>query len=670
MNANPCTWPAVALVLIVATSAARAQTIFVDTSSDLIDFGGAQQVADLPGPDGKVSLPEAGLASDNTPGVQTIGFHIPQRDWQYQQFFPGRAVLRPFLGFRVFDTVILDATTQTAFTGDTNPNGGEVVIWAETYLINNVGGRMSGFDNSGIHLSGGSGNVIQANTVCNIEVFDSSSNLIGGTSPGQGNTQGFVIQIDRASDNVVVGNTVSRLRVLGWIGNGQAAANNRVGGPTPGERNYITGFGTLNSQGIPAGFAVQLFDSIGTVIENNQIGTTPDGMQRGHLYNTAGIYLDGENHGTMIRNNRIAGILARAVPPHGPGYDVGTAIVVYGTGSGVTITGNKIGLDAIGQPVLGSVTGIGTTNYYLGPVTNVVIGGSAPGEGNEIAGHRSTGISIANTFAGVRIAGNSIHDNGGIGIDLITDGFLTGVTPNDPLDVDSGGNGLQNFPVLQSATRVGNSLRIVGTLNSSPSSTCALEFFASPQCDSSGFGEGQQFLGSTSLTTDALGNAAFDVTLAVPVQPGWFVSSTATAAASLSTSEFSACVTVSGSPFQWGNLGQGLAGTNRVPPLAGTGSLTADMTVTWSLTGALAATPAVFIIGARQIRFPFAGGMLVPAPDFVLAGSTDAAGAASRTVLLTQGLPAGQEISVQVWLLDPVGPFGLAASNAIAATAR
>ena len=26
-------------------------------------------------PDGKVSLPEAGLASDNTPGVQTIAFH-------------------------------------------------------------------------------------------------------------------------------------------------------------------------------------------------------------------------------------------------------------------------------------------------------------------------------------------------------------------------------------------------------------------------------------------------------------------------------------------------------------------------------------------------------------------------------------------------------------------
>ena len=90
---------------------------------------------------------------------------------------------------------------------------------------------------------------------------------------------------------------------------------------------------------------------------------------------------------------------------------------------------------------------------------------------------------------------------------------------------------------------------------------------------------------------------------------------------------------------------------------------------TQSVTGALASTPVVFIVGTNQIRFPFAGGILVPAPDFVLAGATDAAGAVSRAVVLTQGLPVGQEISVQVWLLDPVGLFGLAASDAIAATA-
>lgn len=324
---------AIPLALLALAPLAPAQTIFVDTANDVIDFGGAQQVADLPGPDGRISLPEAGLASDNTPGVQTIGFHIPQSEWLYQQFFPGRAVLRPFLGFRVFDTVILDARTQTAFTGETNPEGGgEVVIWQETYLIQSVGGGVFGFDSSSLHLSGGSHNVIQGNTKTGIEVFDSAFNRIGGASAGEGDTGG-VIQLDRASDNVVVGNTVQRVRVLGWIANNQPAANNRIGGPTPGERNIITGLGTWNSEGWPSGYAVQLFNAVGTIIENNSIGTTADGLQQGHGATTAGITFTDENRDTTIRGNRIAGILGRRIGTY-PGV-LGTGIAIGGFGAGI-----------------------------------------------------------------------------------------------------------------------------------------------------------------------------------------------------------------------------------------------------------------------------------------------------------------------------------------------
>lgn len=541
----------VAVSLVSTIGTAIGQTITVDTSNDVVDFGGAQTVADLPGPDGKVSLPEAGLASDNTPGVQTIAFHIPQSEWLYQNFFPGRAVLRPFLGFRVFDTAIIDGTTQTAFTGETNPEGGaEVVIWQETYLIDNVGGAMVGFDNSSIHLSGGHGNTIRGNTKSGVELYDSGFNLI------EGNTGGF-IQIDRSSNNVVVGNTVQRVRVLGWIGNNQAAMNNRIGGPTMDERNYITGSGTLDSHGIPGGFAVQLFDSIGTVLENNQIGTTRDGMQSGHPYMTSGIFFEGENHDTVIRNNRIAGVLAQAVPPHGQGYLVGTAISIYGTGDGVSIVGNTIGLNASGEPVLGSVTGIATTNYWLGPVQRVVIGGSAPGEGNEIAGHLGPGISVANTYAGVRISNNSIHHNGGLGIDLITNEFQYGVTLNDPLDADAGGNGLQNFPEILSATNNTRVIHAIGRLHSEPLKHYTLEFFASPECDPTGFGEGLKRLGSTSVSTDAQGNATFDVFFLARIPRGWVIASTATLEPIGSTSEFSACIPIrllknAGSRGGWG----------------------------------------------------------------------------------------------------------------------
>ena len=42
--------------------------IIVNTTSDVADFGGNQQVADLPGPDESVSLREAIMAANNTPG--------------------------------------------------------------------------------------------------------------------------------------------------------------------------------------------------------------------------------------------------------------------------------------------------------------------------------------------------------------------------------------------------------------------------------------------------------------------------------------------------------------------------------------------------------------------------------------------------------------------------
>lgn len=690
--ARPFRFAALLPMAFLPLRLAGAQTVFVDTSDDVVDFAGAQQVADLPGPDGKISLPEAGLASDNTPGVQTIGFRIPQSEWLYQQFFPGRAVLKPFLGFRVFDTVILDGRTQTAFTGETNPEGGaEVVIWAESYLIDNVGGAVYGLDNSGIHLSGGSGNVIQSNTESGFEVFDSDANLIGGVNPGQGNSGGF-IQIDRANDNVVVGNTVKRVRILGWIDGGQPATNNRIGGPTPAERNYITGMGTWNSEGWPSGFAVQLFNAIGTVIENNQIGTTPDGLQQGHLATTAGIYFDAENNDTTIRGNRIAGILGKKIGTY-PGL-VGTAIVIYGSGSGIEIVGNTIGLDANGASTLGSITGIGTTNYYTGPIQNVVIGGSGPGEGNEIAGHLGPGISVSNTFSGVRIAGNSIHDNGGLGIDLITDGFQPGVTANDPLDPDSGGNGLQNYPVLQSATPAGAALHVVGTLNSNPSSSFRLEFFASPQCDSSGFGEGLAFLGSTAVVTAAGGDASFDVTLPGVVPLGWSVTATATNVASGSTSEFSACEPVGGSSVT------SFCAQSKPTSVPGcTASLTASgpslSSDAWSVSnvplgpatqssiGILIYTHGVGIgPSGSSASIPFGTLCLTNfersapacAPLF-LSGPANSCGNAfgafqpdcSSGAL---GLLPGDDVNVQAWYRDPpVGPEGANLSNAIYFTA-
>jgi hypothetical protein len=657
-----------AIIAGLFATTAFAQTIHVTTANDVTDFGGAKQVADLPGPDGKVSLAEAGLASDNTPGVQTIGFQVPQNEWQYQWLYPGRLVLKPFLGFRVFATVNLDATTQTAFTGDTYAGGGEVVIWAQSYLVDTTGSVVRGFDSSSFSVSGGASNVLQGNTHANIDVFDSPNNLIGGVNPGEGNTCG-TIKIDRASDNVIVGNTTTRVRILGWYGGGQPASNNRVGGPTLAERNYITGYGTWSSEGYPGGTTVQIFDSIGTVIENNWIGTTPDGLAQGSLASTQGIGFEGENHDALIKNNRIAGILGHGIGPHYAGWLVGSAVDVYGVGGNITIVGNKIGLDANDQPTLGSVSGIMTRNYYLGILSNVRIGGAAPGDANEIAGHLGVGVTVANTYFGTRIQGNSIHDNGGLGIDLVTNGFQYGVTPNDPLDADSGGNTLQNFPVLQNVSFSGSSLRVVGTLATAPNATHTLDFYASPLCDPSGYGEGRLHLGAVTVSTNAAGNAAFDELLpASGVAAGSFVTATATAANG-STSEFAACVGAMGSPDYWTDLGYALAGTAGAPQLAGNGSLTVGSTVQWTLSDARPLAPTWLLVGFTQILAPYAGGVIVPAPDVLLPLTSDAMGGVVISVFVPTTLPSGQSITTQFWIADPAGPAGFAASNAVSKTA-
>jgi hypothetical protein len=549
---------ALALALLAAAGATTGQTVTVTIGEDIVDIHWqTATIDDLPGPDGEVSFSEAMIATNNTPGHQTVGFAIPEDEWLLQFLYPGRAVLTTTTGyfFRAYDEVTIDGTTQTAFTGDTNPDGWEVVIYGATLYLNADNCTLIGFDSTAVSVNGSNGRVEGNTGFMGIDVFGGSGSLI------KDNTGG-TIKIDRSNDNVVVGNTVQRVRVLGF-GSGQPAANNRIGGPNPEERNYITGYGTWNSEGLPGGTTVQLFHATGTIIENNWIGTTPDGLEQGSLASVVGIGFETENHDTIIRNNRIAGILGHGQGPHHHGELYGWAILVGGAGSGITIVGNTIGLDANDDPVLGSVWGIDVGNVITNPssVSDIRIGGSLPGEGNLVAGHLLNGITIGHDVPQVRISGTATHDNGWLGIDLIPSNYGYGATPNDQLDTDDGGNGLQNFPVLDSATRLGDAVRIVGTLHSSPLDDFTLEFFASPQCDESGHGEGQVYLGAANVTTDAAGNAEFDTALDTSVPEGWVVTATATLEPLGATSEFSTCVDVSGQAIPGDVNGDGVVDT-------------------------------------------------------------------------------------------------------------
>ena len=200
------------------------------------------------------------------------------------------------------------------------------------------------------------------------------------------------------------------------------------------------------------------------------------------------------------------------------------------------IFGNFIGTDISGGLPLGN-SGNGIS--ALGSSNNNSIGGTIAGAGNTIV-FNNKGISISGG-TGNAVLGNSIFSNTGLGIDLSDDGS---VTANDPCDVDMGANNLQNFPDLTSAQPAGGNTIITGNLNSTQNTTFRVEFFSSTACDGSGNGEGQVFIGSTSITTPASGcDAVIAVTLSVAVPVGNVITATATDPSN-NTSEFSHCVVV------------------------------------------------------------------------------------------------------------------------------
>ncbi|HEX8077521.1 MAG TPA: hypothetical protein VF511_06875, partial [Chthoniobacterales bacterium] len=120
-----------------------------------------------------------------------------------------------------------------------------------------------------------------------------------------------------------------------------------------------------------------------------------------------------------------------------------------------------------------------------------------------------------------------------------------GVNPNDHCDADYGnlaaGNNSQNYPTLSAATSGGGVTNVQGMLDSRPNLTYRVEFFASPACNASGFGEGRTFLGFTTASTDGNCTAAFNATLPVAVAAGQMITATATSPGG-DTSEFSACL--------------------------------------------------------------------------------------------------------------------------------
>jgi hypothetical protein len=361
-----------------------------------------------------------------------------------------------------------------------------------------------------------------------------ADNLVGGAKPTARNVisanadDGVQIQGPGTTGNRIQGNFVgTNVRGLSALPNREngvtvvEAAGNLIGGATPGALNLISG---------NAFSGVVLFrGAVGNIVQGNRIGTDVDGI----------VVLANGASGVLVREAR-----ENVVGTDGDGVaDAVEANLIKGNrGDGLTIqnadnnivAGNSITMNAgHGVNIFG-----GAEANRIGTDGVSVVADSV--EGNLIAGNTLDGVRIVG-MESVRntIRGNSIHSNGLLGIDLGGDG----VTDNDARDLDTGPNQLQNYPVLAAALAEGTGTRVRGTLKSLPDTSFTIDFYANVAADPSGHGEGQRWLGAVMVTTNAGGTANFNHLLDISVEPGQFITATATEGpvANLgNTSEFSA----------------------------------------------------------------------------------------------------------------------------------
>ena len=289
-------------------------------------------------------------------------------------------------------------------------------------------------------------------------------------------------------------------------------------------------FAGLRSQG----------NSGGNLIEGNFVGTDSGGAEPSG--NTTGILIGNSSNNTVGGTTPAARNLISG--------NTLTGVLIGGDSAGNKLRGNLIGTKADGTGALGNGkedTTAPTGGVLINSSENThgnVVGGTEAGAGNRIAFNYGGGVVITgvqSSVGGNAVLSNSVFSNPalgggtrGLGIDLGSDG----ATPNDAGDEDSGVNGLQNSPVLTSAVTEAGGTTIQGALGSTPNKEFRLEFFSNASCDEAGYCEGQNFIGSKTVTTDDSGMAVFTFTPVSPLADGQMVTATATDPNN-NTSEFS-----------------------------------------------------------------------------------------------------------------------------------
>jgi hypothetical protein len=242
------------------------------------------------------------------------------------------------------------------------------------------------------------------------------------------------------------------------------------------------------------------------VVEGNLIGLGSDGTTL--VANSA--------NGIMVSagatGNTIGGTLAGQGNTIGANKLNGVAIVDPGTASN-TVLGNSIGTDVSGNLLAGNV---GDGVWLDSGVTSNQVAH------NTIANNSVDGVGMNSATVGNAIHANQIYGNKGLGIDR-----------------GSGSTGDQSIPALTAAFGSATASYVIGTAPGASGTMVTVDFYANAVKDPSGYGQGQFYLGSTTV----MANAGFQVLFPVGAAPGEWVSATTTSATG-DTSGFAADVLV------------------------------------------------------------------------------------------------------------------------------
>ncbi len=522
-----------------------------------VSIAASQYVVTTTADSGVGSLRQAIIDANTATQPVVIQFRIPP-----SMLTDGVAVIQPTSALDALNNpshpIIIDGRTQTAFGGDTNPLGPEIVLDG-TLAGENVDGIASlgngnqilglnirQFSQDGIDIRGGSQAIIQGNYIgtdatgqidrgnAAVGVRTAASDvLIGGESVADRNVvsgnDSFGVQVVTAAavNNVIVGNFIgTNATGTADLGNSDdgvrivfGPTGARVGGTLPARRNVIS---ANNGLGVHVIGAI----TTGNVIQGNYIGTDVTGMV------TLGNTVNGISIANGSSDNLIGGVETEAgnvISGNG-----GLGVHINNGSTNNTLLGNFIGVGADGVTGMGNSVGV-----RIDDSSNNMIGGVDPGERNVIGFSAGSGVLVIGG-TGNTVRGNVILDNGLLSIDLGDDG----VTLSDPLDADDGPNRLQNFGTIEvvGATVAGGSTtRVMGSFAGAPDAALTIDFYAATTPDPSGYGEGERYLDSINITTDAAGNADFDADLNAVTSSGEVVSMTVTAS-DAGTSEFSRSV--------------------------------------------------------------------------------------------------------------------------------